>query len=175
MLLDTYFIFPCTHALCHLLWPYNVWCALWCLAITTVHDSWFRDEIPTLSFKQQGGPSIQLLTSQKYYCKLAGERVKFCWGLQKDVYCNITVDKKKTKKEFDKCVRDAVEFVEQQHVTRFSSKCRHYIITYNTSDANSNPLTYKVVEHFLKKMKKHQNNTDQETGEIKRVWKESTL
>ena len=138
----------------------------------------FREEesamevlLSTLSLKQQGQPNIQLLTSPKYHCELAGEGIEFCWGLQKRFYRNIEIERKKTKKEFEKCVRDAVGFVRNEHVTRFSAKCRRYMMAYNAFDTNGDPLTYKAVEHFIKKMKTHRNIANQEKGGIKRVWK----
>ena len=74
-----------------------------------------------------------------------------------------------------KCVRDAVEFVKQQHVVRFSAKCRRYMMAYNAFDENGDALTYKEIERFIKKMKTHRNIADQEKGEIERLWKESSV
>ena len=131
--------------------------------------------LSTLSTKQQNQPSIRLLTSPKYHCELAGEGIEFCWGLQKRFYRNIPIKRKNTKKEFAKCVRDAVEFVRKEHVIRFAGMCRRYMMAYNAFDENGDVLTYKAVERFVRKTKTHRNIADQEKGEIERVWKESAL
>ena len=68
-----------------------------------------------------------------------------------------------------------MEFVKQQHVVRFSAKCRRYMMAYNAFDKNGDALTYKAVERFVKETKTHRNIADQEKGEIERVWKESAL
>ena len=92
--------------------------------------------LSTFSTKQQNQPSNQLLTSPKYYCELAGEGIKFCWGLQKRFYQNIPIEKKKTKKEFTKCVRNAVEFVKREHMIRFGGTCRRYMMAHNVFEKN---------------------------------------
>ena len=133
--------------------------------------------LSALSTKQHNGPSIQLLTSPKYHCELAGEGIEFCWGLAKRYYRSITLEKKRTRQMFEKCVRDSIRYVKQHHVSKFSAKCRRYMMAYNVYDGIKNgstdQLTYEEVERFIKKAKTHRNLADQEKGFIELAWRES--
>ena len=50
-----------------------------------------------------------------------------------------------------------------------------YDVTYNEHGKYGNVLIFKAVERFIKKMKTHQNFADEEKGEFKRIWKDSSL
>ena len=63
-------------------------------------------------------------------------------GSTEAIYHNIEIEKKKTEKESKKYMRDAVGFVTNEHVTRISTKCRQYILAYNTFGVNDDILTY---------------------------------
>ena len=57
--------------------------------------------------------SIKLLTSPKYHCELAGEGVEYDWGLSKRKYRSIPLHEKKTKKNFEICVRESIRYVKK--------------------------------------------------------------
>ena len=114
---------------------------------------------------------IHLLTSPKYHCELAGEGIEYSWGLSKKKYRNIPLEEKKGKENFNRLVRECIEFVRKENVIRFSAKCRRYMLAY--LNAAEERLTYDKIDEFQRKCKTHRNIADQEKGFIARVWKES--
>ena len=53
---------------------------------------------------EKGDLDIQLLTSPKYHCEFTGEGVEYCWGLSKRYYRSLSIEKKRRKEVFEKCV-----------------------------------------------------------------------
>ena len=123
--------------------------------------------------KKVGDHEFRLLTSPKYHCELAGEGVEYAWGLAKRFYQSKTLQEEKTKDKFKEVVRASVEFVKKEHVEQFSAKCRRYMMTYNAYDNNSDPLTYKVIERFVKMTKCHRNIANQDKAFVEKAWKEA--
>ena len=67
---------------------------------------------------------VQLVILLKYHFVLADKGIKFCWGLEKRFCRNLGIKRKKMKRQFKKCVREAAKFVKKEHAQRFSAKCR---------------------------------------------------
>ena len=118
---------------------------------------------------------MQLLTSPKYHCELAGEGVEYCWGLAKRFYRSVGIEEKRTKEKFQKIVRESIEFVKKEHVEKFSAKCRRYMMAYNAFNGDGDALTYKVIERFVKMAKTHRNIADQDKAFVEKAWKEAIL
>ena len=56
----------------------------------------FKQEIKFLQYQtKQLGVSID--SSSKYYPKIAGKGIKFCWGAAKNTYCRFFFKEKRTK------------------------------------------------------------------------------
>ena len=118
---------------------------------------------------------FRLLTSPKYHCELAGEGVEYVWGLAKKFYRSKSIEMKRTKDKFQKIVRESVEFVRKDHVIKFAAKCRRYMMAYNAYDNSNDPLTYKLIERFVKMAKCHRNIADQDKAFVEMAWKEAIL
>jgi len=132
-------------------------------------------EVLLSELSRRGELDVQLLTSPKYHCELAGEGVEYCWGLSKRFYRSLSLEKKRTKAAFDKCVREAITFVKKEHVERFSGKCRRYMMAYNAYDQKKDPLTYKAIERFVKMAKTHRNIADQDKAFVEKAWRQAIL
>ena len=76
-----------------------------------------------LSAKTCNNQCVELLVSPKYHCELAGEGVKYAWGIGKKFFCNERLEKKRTKNKFKQVVRSAIEHVRKDHVEKFSFFC----------------------------------------------------
>ena len=131
-------------------------------------------EVLLSELSTKGDLQVQLLTSPKYHCELAGEGVEYCWGLLKCFYCSLSIEKKRTKASFDKCVRESIEFVRNEHVIRFGAKYKCYMIAHNAYD-KKDPLTYRMIEHFVKMLKTHRNIVDQDKVFVEKAWREAVL
>ena len=132
----------------------------------------FHDVLRELSEKA-GDSEIRLLTSPKYHCELAGEGVEYVWGLAKRFYRSVEIGEKRTKEKFQKTVRESILFVRKDHVINFGGKCRRYMMAYNAYDSNGDPLTYKLIERFVRISKTHRNIADQDKAFIEKAWKDA--
>jgi len=123
----------------------------------------------------KGTPDLNMLTSPKYHCELAGEGVEYCWGMAKRFYRNIPLSDKKTKQQFESCVRKSILYVKIRNVTRFSAKCRRYMMKYRRHNENTqnDELSYENIEKFVKKIKTHRNVADLDRTYIEKEWLES--
>ncbi len=130
-------------------------------------------EVLFSKLSQKGDLELQLITSPKYHCELAGEEIEYCWGLAKRYYRSLSLEKKRTKKTFEGCVRASVRYVLKHHVTLFSAKCRRYMMAYNAYNNSEDPLTYKAIECFVKMTKTHQNIADQDKAFVEKAWREA--
>ena len=124
-----------------------------------------------MKLSEVGEQNIYILTSPKYHCEIAGDGIEFVWGLIKKWYRNVVLSKKQTKDTFTECVKDCVAKISIEHVRKFAGKVRRYMLSYN--NLNSNKLTYKSIEKFVKKTKTHCNMSDIEKGYVEKIWKES--
>ena len=89
-----------------------------------------------------------MLTSPKYHCELAGEGVEYAWGFMKRNFRNYSLNDKNTKEKFNKAVRDSVELVSVQNVSKFSGRCRRYMMTYlNIANNNQQNVTFNMIEN----------------------------
>ena len=88
--------------------------------------------------------SVELLTSPKYHCELAGEGVEYLWGMSKRHYRSIPLSEKNTKEKFEKSVRRSVCHVTKKIVELFATRGRRYMMVYNALDSN-NELTYELI------------------------------
>ena len=124
---------------------------------------------------QKGEVELQLLTSPKYHCEFAGEGVEF-W-LVEFFYQSLTIDKKRTKEAFEKCVRSIIKYVKKHQVISFGAICRRYIMAYNNNNNNNNKdsLTFKIIKRFVKITKTHCNITDQDKAFVEKAWREAEL
>ena len=120
-----------------------------------------------LSSKSYNNQKIDLLVSPKYHCELVGEGVEYAWGMMKQYFRSLSLDKKNTKAKFDRVVIETVGFVSQQKVEMFSTRCRRYMMAYSYLNKNDK-LTYAMIERFVKVSKPHRNIGDQEKGLFKR-------
>ena len=50
---------------------------------------------------EKGDVGLQLLTSPKYLCELAGERIEYCWGVVEEVSSKFRYEKKRRKDMFE--------------------------------------------------------------------------
>ena len=130
-------------------------------------------EVLLSELSQKGEVDVQLLTSPKYHCELAGEGVEYSWGLSKRFYRSISIERKRTKEAFEKCVRDSVKYVRKEHIIKFGAKCRRYMMAYNAYDNDKNPLTFKVIERFVKMAKTHRNIANQDKVFVEKAWREA--
>ena len=130
-------------------------------------------EVLLSELSRKGELDIQLLTSPKYHCELAGEGVEYAWGLSKRFYRSIEIGKKRTKEDFQNIVRKSIEFVKQEHIERFAAKCRRYMMAYNAYDKKNDPLTYKLIKRFVRISKTHRNIADQDKAFIEKAWKDA--
>ena len=112
----------------------------------------------------KGEPNLKMLTSPKYHCELAGEGVEYCWGMAKRRYRSIPLNKKKSKSQFDKCVRSCITYVKKKSVIKFSGKCRRYMLTYQNKKGTQ--MTYENIEKWMKQYKTHRNVADIEKSYI---------
>ena len=96
-----------------------------------------------------GEQNIYILTLPKYHCEIAGDGIEFVWGLIKKWYRNVVLSKKQTKDSFTDCFKDCVAKTSIEHVRKFATKVRRYMLSYN--NLNNNELTYKSIEKFVKK------------------------
>ena len=53
------------------------------------------------------------------------------------------------------------------------AKCRRYMMAYNAYDNNKDPLTFKVIERFVKMAKTHRNIADQDKAFVEKAWREA--
>ena len=118
---------------------------------------------------------IRLLTSPKYHCELAGEGFEYVWGLAKRFYRSIENEEKRAKEKFQKMVRASILFVKRQYVINFAAKCRCYMMTYNAYNNNVDPLTYRMIERFVKMWKTHRNIVDRDKAFVEKAWREAVL
>ena len=121
----------------------------------------------------KGTPKVELLTSPKYHCELAGEGVEYTWGMMKKYYRSLLLEMKNTKRKFEACVSASVLHVKRENVARFSAKCRRYMMAYHECDHQDEdspkPKTYQEIERFVKKSKCHKNVSDQDAGYLARI------
>lgn len=125
----------------------------------------------------KGTPSVELLTTPKYHCELAGEGIEYSWGMGKYYYRNLPLETKNSKSKFIESVRLSVTHISIENVIRFAGKSRRYMLAYHEYDNRDlddpKALTYKEIERFVKKSKCHKNVSDQDTAYLARVWKNS--
>ena len=110
-----------------------------------------------------------MLTSPKYHCKLPGEGVEYAWGFMKRNFRNYSLKEKNTKEKSNKAVRESVELVSVQNVSKFSGRCRHYMMTYQNMEYNNKEnVTFDMIEKYTGKLKTHCN-----VGDIEKAWREA--
>ncbi len=51
-------------------------------------------------------PTISMLTSPTYHCKVAGEGIEFVWGMMKHRFRSIPYKEKDTNQKFNECERE---------------------------------------------------------------------
>ena len=49
---------------------------------------------------RKGTPKVELLTSPKYHCELAGEGVEYTWGMMKKYHRSLLLETKNMKRKF---------------------------------------------------------------------------
>ena len=129
------------------------------------------DELTT---KTKNNQTIQLLTSPKYHCELAGEGIEYAWALSKRFYRNKCLEGKDMKSKFDKVVREAVDFVSKKKHQEFLSKMSQlHDGIHGHEKKQFTYRTYESIEHFMKMSKTHHNIADQEKGFIQAAWLDS--
>jgi hypothetical protein len=127
------------------------------------------------------GIKVELLTSTKYHCEVAGEGIEYDWGYAKKTYRRIPLSDKKGKEKFVHCVKESLRSVSIGLARKFSAKARRYMLTYQVfdnagdyEDFQSKGLSYQEIEkHVTAKMKAHRSSADQECRYISQVWRES--
>ena len=129
----------------------------------------FLQELP---FKSHNNQKIELFVSPKYHCELAGEGVEYAWGMMKQYFQSLSLDKKNTKAKFDRVVRETVEYLCKQNIKMFSMRCQRYMMAYSYYIKNDK-LTYTMIERFVKVSKTHRDIGDQEKGFIQKVKQDS--
>ena len=144
----------------------------------------FKEELSAMELlfeklSEKGECRIELLTSPKYHCEIAGEGIEFAWGLLKKLYRSISLEKKKGKDNFEKAIEQCVRKITKEHVGRFAARSRRYMLAYmnqarQTRDGSPS-LTYDGIERFVKTFKTHRNTADQDKKFIAEVWTESFL
>ena len=122
-----------------------------------------------LSTKSHTNQKMKLLVSPKYHCELAGEGVEYAWGMMKQYFRSLSLDKKNTKAKFDRVVRETVGYVSKKNVEMFSARCCRYMMAYSYLNTDNDKLTYAMIERFVKVSKTHRNIGDQEKGFIQKV------
>ncbi len=137
----------------------------------------FKEEKSTMEvlldkLGSKGSLSIELLTTPKYHCELAGEGIEYSWGMGKYYYRNLPLEMKNLKSKFIKRARLSLTHISIERVWQFATKCRRYMLVYhkyNNQDLdNPKALTYKETERFVKKSKCHKNVSNQETAYLTR-------
>jgi len=121
---------------------------------------------------------IELLVTPKYHCELAGEGIEYAWGLFKKYFCQTPHAEKRGKARFRSCVESSLKRVSVDHIQKFSTHARHYMLTYALLDSpeslEGHGLSYHEIEQYVeKKIKVHRSTTDQESSFIAKVWRES--
>ena len=121
---------------------------------------------------------IELLISPKYHCELAGEGIEYGWGLFKKYYRRTEHVDKKGRQKFTSCVKKCLEKVTVEHIRRFSSRARRYMLTYSLLDSpeslEGHGLSYREIEQYVnKKMKVRHSTANQGSAYIAKVWRES--
>ena len=117
--------------------------------------------------------SVQLLTSPKYHCELAGEGVEYLWEMSKQHYRSLPLNDKNTKEMFEKSVRRSMRHVTTKNIRLISARCCRYMMAYNTHHNSNGQLSFDLIENFIRKTKTHRNIGDQEKWFIEQVWRES--
>ena len=124
---------------------------------------------------------IDVHTTTKYHCELAGEGIEYGWGLAKRVFRSMTKAEKSNKDKFVQCVRKSVAKVLLKTMRKFSAKARRYMLVYflfdrhgADADFESNGLSYEEIEKYVNQtMKTHRCTLDQEHTYIQQAWKEA--
>ena len=127
------------------------------------------------------GIKVELLTSIKYHCEVAGEGIEYNWVYAKKTYRQIPLSDKKGKEKFVHCVKESFRSVSIGLTRKFSVKARRYMLTYQVfdnagdyEDFETKGLCYQEIEkHVTMKMKAHRSSADQECRYISQVWRES--
>ena len=127
------------------------------------------------------GIKVQLLTTTKYHCEVAGDGIEYDWGYSKKTYRRIPLSDKKGKAKFVHCVKESLRSVSIGLARKFSAKARRYMLTYQVfdnagdyEDFEAKGLSYQEIEkHVTAKTKAHHSSADQEFSYISRVWRES--
>ena len=129
-----------------------------------------------IQFSQKSdNTSVELLTSPKYHCELAGEGVEYLWGMSKRHYRSIPLSERNTKEKFEKSARKSLCYVSRKNICLFAARCRRYMMAYNAHHDSNCELIFELIEKFIKKTKTHRNIGDQEKGFVEQVWRESAV
>ncbi len=92
----------------------------------------------------KGEHNLEMLTSLKYHCELAGEGVEYCLGLANFRYRSIPLNRKIKKSIREMCY---IMHVKEKSVNKFSGKCHRYKLTHQ-KDKDDTQMTYKNIEKW---------------------------
>jgi hypothetical protein len=120
---------------------------------------------------------VSIMFTPKYHCEIAGEGIEYSWGLAKKYYRNLQLSQKKGVANFRISVKSCVSRVTNLSARRFCGLIRRYMLAYSHYDNPDNQQTgasYTQIERFVKKeSKSHRNVSDNDLGNVKKVWLES--
>ena len=97
------------------------------------------------------------------------------WSPSKQYYWTKTIEDKRTREKFQKVVRASIDFITKHRVVKFTAKCRRYMMTYNSYDGKGDPLTYRMMEYFVKMAKCHCDIVNQDKAFVEKALKEAIM
>jgi hypothetical protein len=122
---------------------------------------------------------VTVLLTPKFYAKLAGEGVEYCWAHAKSHYRCMSVSSKRGREYFKLLVKDctsSVDMLTKVRVQKFASRARAYICTCHNLEqqvastsaealvAQKLELLYTQIELLMKDFKVHRCALDFDHG-----------
>ena len=88
---------------------------------------------------------VSILSTPKFYCKLAGEGIEYTWGASKRMYRRQSIQMKRSVADFEMLVPKSLNYISIGMVRRFSGKARSCMLAYShklfeEEDEGSNSL-----------------------------------
>ena len=72
---------------------------------------------------------VAIECSPKYHPEIAGEGIEFCWGIAKNVYCQMRLEDKKRRENWlklvSKCTKNVITIAS---VREFGKRIRRYML-----------------------------------------------
>ena len=129
---------------------------------------------------------FSILFTPKFHCEIAGEGIKYSWGVSKKIYRKKTFQEKRTFSAFVNLVKESLDAVTVDMTRMFLAKARRYMVGYyhqwkeqTVAVALGDPLLILDAKPSLikneklhKMYKSHRDVGTSEKGYIERVMSE---